>query len=151
MSTVFTQIDDIYRTSVLNNDNRRKLFSFSEVLKRKQLTLQRYEDQLIDILTERNEIEQFYEESTSFEIVYQKTLTLIDGLVIKCTTTFTQRITESTVSNEEDVRDEDLSSSAHSSTVGQRPAVKLPKLEIIKFTDDKAKLYRQFQNHDTVI
>ena len=120
--------------------------NFSEVLKRKQLTLQRYEDQLIDILTERNEIEQFYEESTNFEIVYQKTLTLIDDLVIKCTTTLTQRITESTVSNEEDV-----SSSPHSSTVGQRPAVKLPKLEIIKFTDDKAKLYRQFQNHDTVI
>ena len=146
MSTVFTQIDDIYRSSVFNNDNRRKLFSFSEVLKRKQLTLQRYEDQLIDILTERNEIEQFYEESTSFEIVYQKTLTLIDDLVIKCTTTLTQRITESTVSNEED-----SSSSAHSSTVGQRPAVKLPKLEIIKFTEDKAKLYRQFQNHYTVI
>ena len=66
MSTMFTQIDDIYRSNILNNDNRRKLSSFSEVLKRKYLTLQRYEDQLIDIFTEGNEIEQFYEESTNF-------------------------------------------------------------------------------------
>ena len=45
MSTMFTQTDDIYRSNILNNDNRRKLSSFSEVLKRKYLTLQRYEDQ----------------------------------------------------------------------------------------------------------
>ena len=62
MSTMFTQIDDIYRSNILNNDNRRKLSSFSEVLKIKYLTLQRYEDQPIDILTEGNEIDQFYEE-----------------------------------------------------------------------------------------
>ena len=119
MSTMFTQIDDIYRSNILNNDNRRKLSSFSEVLKRKYLTLQRYENQLIDILTEADEIEQFYEESTNFEIAYQETL------LIKCTehtTTYTQRITESIVNNEEDVRDKYLSSSADSSTIGQRPA-----------------------------
>ena len=51
----------------MNNDNRRKLSSFSEVLKTKYQTLQRYEDQLIDILTEGNETELFYEESTNFE------------------------------------------------------------------------------------
>ena len=102
MSTMFTQIDDIYRSNILNNDNRRKLSSFSEVLKRKYLTLQRYEDQLIDILTEGNKIEYFYEESTNFEI-YQKTLTLMNDLVIKRierTTTHTQPITESIVLNE---------------------------------------------------
>ena len=70
MSTMFTQIDDIYRSNILNNNNRRKPFSFSEVLKRKYLILQRYEDQLIDILTKGNEFEQFYKESTNFEIVY---------------------------------------------------------------------------------
>ena len=43
------QIDDIYRSNILNNVNRRKLSSFSDVLKRKYLTLQRYKDQLIDI------------------------------------------------------------------------------------------------------
>ena len=43
MSTMFTQIDDIYRSDVLNNDNRRKLFSFSKVLKRKHLTSKQYE------------------------------------------------------------------------------------------------------------
>ena len=75
-STMFTQIDDIHRSNILNNDNRRKLSSFSEVLKRKYLTLQRYEDQLIDIFTEGNKINQFYEESTNFEILYQETLTL---------------------------------------------------------------------------
>ena len=64
MSTMFTQIDD----------NRRKLSSFPEVLKSKYLTLQRYENQLIDILTEADEIEQFYEESTNFEVAYQETL-----------------------------------------------------------------------------
>ena len=109
MSTMFTQIDD----------NRRKLSSFPEVLKRKYLTLQRYENQLIDILTEADEIEQFYEESTNFEIAYEETL------LIKCTehtTTYTQPITESIVNNEEDVRDKYLSSSADSSTIGQRPA-----------------------------
>ena len=109
MSTMFTQIDD----------NRRKLSSFPEVLKRKYLTLQRYENQLIDILTEADEIEQFYEESTNFEIAYQETL------LIKCTehtTTYTQLITESIVNNEEDVRDKYLSSSADSSTIGQRTA-----------------------------
>ena len=109
MSTMFTQIDD----------NRRKLSSFPEVLKRKYLTLQRYENQLIDILTEADEIEQFYEESTNFEIAYQETL------LIKCTehtTTYMQPITESIVNNEEDVRDKYLSSSADSSTIGQRPA-----------------------------
>ena len=102
MSTMFTQIDDIYRSNILNNDNRRKLSSFSEVLKRKYLTLQRYEDQLIDILTEGNKIEHFYEESTNFEI-YQKTLILMSDLVIKRierTTTHTQPITESIVLNE---------------------------------------------------
>ena len=85
MSTMFTQIDGIYRSNIFNNDNRRKLSSFSEVLKRKYLTLQRYEDQLIDILTEGDEIKQFYEESTNFEILYQETLTLINDLVIKRT------------------------------------------------------------------
>ena len=66
MSTMSMQIDDIYRSNILNNVNRRKLSSFSDVLKRKYLTLQRYKDQLIDILTEGNKIEQFYEESTNF-------------------------------------------------------------------------------------
>ena len=99
-------------------------------MKRKYLTLQRYEDQLIDILTESNEIEQFNEESTNCEILYQETLTLINDLVIKCTegttTTHTQPITESIVNNEEDMRDEDSFSSADSSTVGQKLAVKPP-------------------------
>ena len=113
----------------MNNDNRRKLASFAEVLKRKYLTLQRYEDQLIDILTEGDEIKQFYEESTNFEILYQETLTLINDLVIKRTertTTHMLPITDSTVNNEEDVRDKDSSTSADSSTVGQITAVKLP-------------------------
>ena len=48
--------------------------SFSEVLKRKYLTLQQYEHQLIGILTEGDKTEQFYEESTNFVIVYQETL-----------------------------------------------------------------------------
>ena len=51
----------------------------------------------------------------------------------------TQPITESTVNNEEDVRDDDSSSSTGSSAVGQEPAVKLPKLEIIKFRGDYTK------------
>ena len=72
---MFMQIDDIYRSNILNSDNQRKLSLFSEVLKRKYLTLQRYKDQLIDILTEGNKIEQFYEESINFEIVYQETPT----------------------------------------------------------------------------
>ena len=79
------------------------------------LDLQSYEEQLINILTEGNEIEQFYEESKNFEILYQETLTLINDLVIKRTertTTHTQPITESIVNNEEDVKDEDSSSSA---------------------------------------
>ena len=37
--------------------------------KRKYLTLQLYEDHLIDALTEGNEIERFYKESTNFEIL----------------------------------------------------------------------------------
>ena len=51
----------------------------------------------------------------------------------------TQPITELTVNNEEDVRDDDSSSSTGSSAVGQEPAVKLPKLEIIKFRGDYTK------------
>ena len=93
-------------------------------------------------MTEGNEIEQFYEESTNFEILYQETLTLINDLVIKRTertTTHTQPITESIVNNEEDVRDEDSSSSADATTAGQKPAVKLPKLEIVKFRGDYTK------------
>ena len=70
---MFTEIVDIYRSNILNNDNRRKLSSFFKVLKIKYHTLKWYEDQLIDILTEGDEIEQFYEESTNFEIVYQET------------------------------------------------------------------------------
>ena len=85
ISNMFTQIDDIYKSNILNNNNQRKLSSFSEVLKRKYLTLQQYEDQLIDILTESNKIKQFYEESINFEIVYQETLTLINDLVIERT------------------------------------------------------------------
>lgn len=68
MSVLVTELDDIYRPNVLNNEYQRKLFSFSEVLKRKYLTLQPYEDQLIDILTDGNKIENFFEESTNFEI-----------------------------------------------------------------------------------
>ena len=97
MSIMFTKIDDIYRSNILSNDNPRKLSSFSEVLKRKYLTLHRYEDQLIDILIEGNEIEQLYVQSTNFEILYHETLTLINDLVIKCTertTTLSQPITE---------------------------------------------------------
>ena len=123
----------------MNNDNRKLLSSFSEVLKRKCLTLQLYEEQLINILTEGNKIEQFYEESKNFEILYQETLTLINDLVIKRTdrtTMHPQPITESIVHNEEDVKDEDSSSSTDSSTIGQRPAVKLSKLEIVKFRGD---------------
>ena len=51
--------------------------------------------------------------------MYQESLTLINDLVIKLTTTHTQPITESAVNNEEDVRDKDLFSSAGSSTIGQ--------------------------------
>ena len=51
----------------------------------------------------------------------------------------TQPITESIVNNEEDVRDEDSSPSTDASTVGQRSAVKLPKLEIVKFRGDYTK------------
>ena len=74
--------------------------------------------------------------------MYQETLTLINDLVIKRTertTLLTQPITESIVNNEEDVREKDSSSSADSSTEGQRPAVKLPKLEIVKFRGDYTK------------
>ena len=112
ISHMFTQIDDIYKSNILNNNNKRKLSSFSEVLKRKYLTLQQYEDQLIDILTESNKIKQFYEESINFEIVYQETLTLINDLVIermkRTTTTHQQPITGSAVNNEEDVDREQL-------------------------------------------
>ena len=55
MSTMFTQIDDIYRSNILNNDNWRKLTSFSEI--KKKHTLQWYENKLIDTLTEDNKIE----------------------------------------------------------------------------------------------
>ena len=85
LSTMFTQIADIYRSNIFNNHNRRKLSSFSEVLERKYLNLQRHENQLTNILTGSNEIEQFYEESTDFEILYQETSTLINDLVIKRT------------------------------------------------------------------
>ena len=34
MSTMFTQIDDIYRSNILNNDNWIKLTSFSEIKKK---------------------------------------------------------------------------------------------------------------------
>ena len=51
----------------------------------------------------------------------------------------TQPIIESIVNNEENVRDEDSSPSADASTVGQRPAVKLLKLEIVKFRGDYTK------------
>ena len=61
------------------------------------------------------------------------------NLVIKLITAHTQPITESTVNNEEDVRDKDLFFSAGSRTIGQRPAVKLPKLEITKFRGDYTK------------
>ena len=67
---------------------------------------------------------------------------LINDLVIKRTertTTHTQHITESISNKEEDMRDEDSPSSANLSTVGQRPAVKLPKLEIVKFRGDYTK------------
>ena len=50
-----------------------------------------------------------------------------------------QPITESTVNYEEVVRDKESSSSAGSSTVGQRPAVKLPKVVIIIFKGDFTK------------
>ena len=106
------------------------------------MTLQQYEDQVIDILTEGNEIEQFYEESTNFEILYQETLTLINDLNIKRierTTTHTLPITGSILNNKEDVRGKDSSSSADSSTVEQRPAIKLPKLEMVKFRGDYTK------------
>ena len=56
-----------------------------------------------------------------------------------------QPITESIVNNKEGVRDEVSSSSVDSSAVEHRPAVKLPKLEIVKFRRclyEMEKLYR---------
>ena len=104
-------------------------------------------------MTEGNEIEQFYEESTNFEILYQETLTLINDFIkhTERTTTHTQPITESIVNNEEDVRDEDSSSSADASTAGQKPAVKLPKLEIVKFRGDYTKWQSFIDNIKTAI
>ena len=50
MSTLFTQVDNIYKSGVFDNDSRKKPTSlFKEVLKRKSLTLKRYQDQLINI------------------------------------------------------------------------------------------------------
>ena len=118
------------------------------------MTLQQYEDQVIDILTEGNEIEQFYEESTNFEILYQETLTLINDWHIKRierTTTHTLPITGSIVNNKEDVRGKDSSSSADSSTVEQRPAIKLPKLEMVKFRGDYTKWQSFIDSFTTVI
>ena len=139
MNTMFTQIifTDLILWIMIIEDNLRFLKFW-----KKYLTLQRHEDQLIDILTERNEIEQFHEEWTNFEIVYHETLTLISDLGTKRaerTTTHTQPNTESIADNEEDVRDEDSSSNTDLSTVGQRPAVKLPKLETNKFRGDYTK------------
>ena len=139
MNTMFTQMifTDLILWIMIIEDNLRFLKFW-----KKYLTLQRHEDQLIDILTEGNEIEQFHEEWTNFEIVYHETLTLINDLWTKRaerTTTHTQPNTESIADNEEDVRDEDLSSNTDLSTVGQRPAVKLPKLETNKFRGDYTK------------
>ena len=139
MNTMFTQMifTDLILWIMIIEDNLRFLKFW-----KKYLTLQRHEDQLIDILTERNEIEQFHEEWTNFEIVYHETLTLISDLGTKRaerTTTHTQPNTESIADNEEDVRDEDSSSNTDLSTVGQRPAVKLPKLETNKFRGDYTK------------
>ena len=139
MNTMFTQMifTDLILWIMIIEDNLRFLKFW-----KKYLTLQRHEDQLIDILTERNEIEQFHEEWTNFEIVYHETLTLISDLGTKRaerTTTHTQPNAESIADNEEDVRDEDSSSNTDLSTVGQRPAVKLPKLETNKFRGDYTK------------
>ena len=139
MDTMFTQMifTDLILWIMIIEDNLRFLKFW-----KKYLTLQRHEDQLIDILTEGNEIEQFHEEWTNFEIVYHETLTLINDLWTKRaerTTTHTQPNTESIADNEEDVRDEDSSSNTDLSTVGQRPAVKLPKLETNKFRGDYTK------------
>ena len=139
MNTMFTQMifTDLILWIMIIEDNLRFLKFW-----KKYLTLQRHEDQLIDILTERNEIEQFHEEWTNFEIVYHETLTLISDLGTKRaerTTTHTQPNTESIADNEEDVRDEDSSSNTDLSAVGQRPAVKLPKLETNKFRGDYTK------------
>ena len=139
MDTMFTQMifTDLILWIMIIEDNLRFLKFW-----KKYLTLQRHEDQLIDILTERNEIEQFHEEWTNFEIVYHETLTLISDLGTKRaerTTTHTQPNTESIADNEEDVRDEDSSSNTDLSAVGQRPAVKLPKLETNKFRGDYTK------------
>ena len=139
MNTMFTQMifTDLILWIMIIEDNLRFLKFW-----KKYLTLQRHEDQLIDILTERNEIEQFHEEWTNFEIVYHETLTLISDLGTKRaerTTTHTQPNTESIADNEEDVRGEDSSSNTDLSTVGQRPAVKLPKLETNKFRGDYTK------------
>ena len=139
MNTMFTQMifTDLILWIMIIEDNLRFLKFW-----KKYLTLQRHEDQLSDILTERNEIEQFHEEWTNFEIVYHETLTLISDLGTKRaerTTTHTQPNAESIADNEEDVRDEDSSSNTDLSTVGQRPAVKLPKLETNKFRGDYTK------------
>ena len=48
-------------------------------------------------------------------------------------------------------RDEDSSSSADSGNVGQRPAVKLPKLEIVKFRGDYTKWQRFIDSFKAVI
>ena len=67
------------------------------------------------------------------------------------TTTHTQPMAESIVNNEEDVRDKNSSSSTDSSVVGQRPAVKLPELEIVKPRRDYTKWQSLIDNFKAAI
>ena len=151
MQDMFTQVDNIYTTKNYTNDTRRKLTSTAEVLKRKYTTLQRTEEKLIDILTEENDIEQFYAESTRFEILFQETIALIEDIVIECptnkpnTTTPIDIIRQERTNNEQNENNADSTNATNenvtnrSTTQESRPNVRLPKLEMHKFKGDHTK------------
>ena len=149
MQDMFTQVDDIYTTKNYTDNTRRKLTSIAEVLKRKYTTLQRTEEKLIDILTEENEIEQFYAETTRFDILFQETIALIDDIVIECPTTKPNTntpipvIREGRTDNQQQNSNNTNSSNENitnpSTQNESRPNVRLPKLEMRKFKGDHTK------------
>ena len=107
--------------STIDDITRRKLFSQKEVILKKNITLKKYDEQIMELLTTETEIDEFINESTEFELLLEETLIILEELTVK--------------------PDDSRSVSAESSRsdVRLRAAVKLPRIEIVKFAGEFTK------------
>ena len=126
INNLLQQVQDFYeQEDGFPEELKRKLLALSEVIKRKFQVLKRLDEEILSAITDELEIEQLLEESTNFELNIEEQYTLIEEILSKHYPS-NPSPTTSTISREK--KNDSISQT-----------VKLPRLEIAKFSGDYTK------------